>query len=151
MFDGYGIMPSELLPSSEEKIVVTREKKVKEPYPGYTIFGNGKETKNGGKSMDILDVCKQLNTAEMNLMQFFRDEIEKSKMSGEFNPNVVRVARSECWSEYLKVALKKNYKHMRDMGIVKRMYKGTYLLNPMLFVPVKNVEKIKEEWESCGE
>lgn len=144
----YGIIPEDLTPDAEERIVVTREKRVKEAFPGFTILGNGKETKNGGKSMDILDVCKELNTAEMNLMQFFRDEIEKHKMNGEINPNRVKVANSALWSDYLKIALKKNYPHMKCVGIIKRESRGTYMLNPRLFIPAKHLDIVYKEWDA---
>lgn len=150
MFSNYGIIPTDLQPESDEKVVITKEKRIKEPYPGYTIFGNGKETKNGGKSMDILDICKQLNTAEMNLMQFFRDEIEKAKMNGERNPNRINTTKSECWTEYLKIALKKNYKHMKELDILCRESRGVYMMNPRLFIPAKDLAKVIDEWETIN-
>ena len=141
------------LPSIEidEVVEVTRKKRIREPFPGFTIFGNGKETKHGGKSMDILDVCKQLNTAEMNLLQTMRDAIEKAKANSEKNVNVVTPAKLEDWTTYLGTALKKNYPHMNCLGIIRRVRRGTYMINPLLFIPPKDMKFHLEVWDNLEE
>jgi len=136
-----------LLPEDNEVIEISRKKRQKEPFPGFTVFGNGKETRNGGKSMDILAICMELNTAEIKLLQFFRDVIEQQKMVGEDNPNKVTPNRHEEFGAYLKIALKKNFAHMKELEILKRMKRGTYMINPSLLIPIKDVVKIKAEWE----
>lgn len=147
----YGGITAVPTPEVGEVIEITRKRKQREPYPGYTIFGNGKETRNGGKSMDILDVCKQLNTAEMNLMQFFRDEIEKLKANKEVLVNVVVPAKSDDWNEYLRIALKKNYPHMNCLGIIRREKRGTYMINPLLYIPPENMKDHLDKWNSLEE
>ena len=138
-------------PAQGTEIVITTKKAKREPYPGYTIFGNGKTTRNGGTSMDILDVCKQLNTAEMNLMQFFRDVLERNKYNKEKNPNLVKPANEDAWSDYLKIALKKNFSHMECVGIIRRVKRGTYMINPALFIPPYSMESIADEWDKLEE
>lgn len=101
--------------------------------------------------MDILEICSQLNTAEMKLMQFFRDIIEQQKINGENNPNKVTPAKHEEFSSYLKVALKKNFAHMGELDIVRRVKRGIYMLNPSLFIPAANMLVIKAEWELLDE
>lgn len=142
-------------PALGEIVEVIRKKKQKEPYPGYTILGNGKETRNGGKSMDVFAVCKQLNTAEMNLVQFFRDEIERLKAGKEKIVNIVVPAKCDEWTEYLKIALKKNYAHMNCVGIIRRVKRGTYMINPLLFIPPWDMQVHLDMWndleENCNE
>jgi len=132
---------------SDEVIEVRRTKRIREPFPGFSIFGNGKETRNGGRSMDILAICQQLNNGEMELMKFFRDIMEGNKIRGELNPNVVVPTREESNSKYLKIALKKNYPHMECLGIIKRVKRGTYMLNPKLFIPARSVMEITKIWD----
>ena len=142
---------SDLIPSDGTEVIeITRKKKQKEPFPGYTIFGNGKTTRNGGESMDILDICQQLNTGEMKLMQFFRDEIELGKALSEDNPNKVVPTRCTNWNNYLKIALKKNFAHMECLGVLKRMKRGTYMLNPKLFIPPKSIRELDTIWDSIS-
>lgn len=142
-------------PALGEIVEVVRKKKQKEPYPGYTIVGNGKETRNGGKSMDTFDVCKQLNTAEMNLVLFFRDEMDRLKASKETIINVVVPTKCDEWTEYLKIALKKNYAHMNCVGIIRRVKRGTYMINPLLFIPPWEMQVHLDMWnnleENCDE
>ncbi len=132
--------------SSEEIIEISRKTRKKEPFPGFSIFGNGKTTRFGGKSMDIIDIFQQLNKGEMELMRFFRDEMEDSKARDERNPNQVVPTKSENFGQYLRIALKKNFPHMECLGIVKRVKRGIYMLNPLLFIPAKRVEVIKDIW-----
>ena len=133
--------------SSDEVIEIIRKKKVREPFPGFSILGNGKTTRFGGESMDILAVCQQLNNGEMELMKFFRDSMEDNKAIGELNPNKVVPTKYEEFTEYLKVALKKNYPHMECLKIVKRIKRGEYMLNPELFIPPKSVVEIRQIWD----
>ena len=146
MLQSIGNTITGLTPDSDEVIEISRKKRIREPYPGFTIFGNGKETRNGGKSMDILDICQQLNTGEMRLMQFFRDEVESNKAHREDNPNRVVPTNSGSMTTYLKIALKKNFPHMECLGILKRMYRGVYMMNPGLFIPPSNVANITRIW-----
>lgn len=137
--------------SNDEVVEVTRRKRTQEPYPGYMIVGDGSETKRGGKSMDLLDVCKELNMAEMNLLQFFRDRIKANIYNKEKNTHIVIPTRCEEWTDYLQIALKKNYPHMNCLGIVQRVKRGTYMLNPSLFIPSKDMEWYKKEWDNIRE
>ena len=131
----------------DEIVEVTRKKRIREPFPGFTVVGNGKETRHGGKSMDLLDICKQLNTAEMNLLQTMRDAIDKAKMNGEKNVNIVVPSHIDDWSKYLSTALKKNYPHMNCLGIIRRVKRGTYMINPLLFIPTKEMQFHRDEWD----
>ena len=150
MFGKYGTIET-ILPSDNDVIEITRKKREKEPYPGYTLFGNGKETKKGGKSMDILDICKDLGKPEMTLMQFLRDEMEKNKMNKVEEPNIIIPASSDGYTEYVKTILKKHYAHMECLGIMKRMKRGTYMINPFLFIPTRNMESMADMWNNIKE
>ena len=152
MFNGmYGESITALTPDGDEVIEITRKKKAPEPFPGYTIFGNGKTTRKGGESMDILDVCEQLNKGEMALMKVFRNQLERNKIVREKNLNIVVPAKIDEWDNRLKIALKKNYAHMFCVGIIRRVKRGTYMLNPRLFIPPFAVEEHIKRWEELEE
>ena len=76
--------------------------------------------------MDILDTCVQLNTSEMKLLQFLREEVDS-------NGNTVTPATSKYMTPYLKVALKKGYKHLNEMGLLTREARGVYKVSKELF------------------
>ena len=96
--------------------------------------------------MDILEICQQLNNGEMELMKFFRNEMEGNKARSELVPNKVVPSDSIEFTPYLKTALKKNFPHMECLGIVKRVKRGHYMLNPSLFLPAKNMAEINKIW-----
>lgn len=77
-------------------------------------------------SIDILDTCAQLNTSEMKLLQFIRDEVEA-------NGSTITPADSKAMTPYIKVALKKGYKHLNEMGLLTRVSRGTYEVSKNLF------------------
>lgn len=143
----YAGMVSIPSPKEDEVIETKIVKKTKEAYPGYTLLGNGRATRNGGYSMDILDICAELNTAEMKLLKFLRDEVDRNKMAKEKNVNLVKPTRSHEWTDYLKIAMKKNYSHMECVGIIKRVRRGTYMMNPYVLIPTKDFEYHAKEWE----
>lgn len=147
-YAGFPTSTVDMIPDTNGDVIeISRKKKYKEPYPGFSTMGNGRETKNGGKSLDILEICSKLNTAEMRLMQFFRDAIDNQKMINEANPNKVVPTRWDGWDDYLKVALKKNFAHMECLQILRRVKRGEYMINPRLFIPAKDVDKIMNAWD----
>lgn len=146
MFDNITIPALE----ADETITIEKRKKRKEPYPGYTMWGNGHTTKFGGKSVDVLDILKELGKPEMSLMQFLRDEMKINTTNKVEDINMIEPAISHEFTPYLKSVLKKNYAHMECLGILKRMKRGKYMLNPWLFIPTKDVERMKEIWSSLG-
>ena len=143
MFDS--ILP--LTPNNDEVIEITRKKVNKEPNPGYTIWGNGKTTR-GGTSMDLLEIIKNLGKPEITLMQFMRDEMEIQQTNKSTTPNVIIPARSVNYTDYIKTIIKKHYTHMECLGIMKRVRRGEYMLNPRLYIPYKYKESMFDMWDS---
>ena len=76
---------------------------------------------------NMLDICAQLNTSEMKLLQFLRDEIQDT------GSTTVVPADSDNITPYIRVALKKGYKHLNEIGILERLDRGTYIVMDGLF------------------
>ena len=140
-------VPYELMPNAGEVIEVVRRKHEKQPLPPFSLIGNGMSNKNGS-SVDILEICINLNTAEMRLLQFFRDVFCLGVMNQEVNPNKVEPTKWPEFDKYLATALKKNYIHMAELGILVRLKRSVYLLNPSMFIPVRHFIEIKAIWEA---
>lgn len=134
-------------PGVNETIEITKKIKKVEHNPGYTVWGNGK-TARGGTSMDILEIVKNLGKPEIMLMQFFRDEMAVNQTVKEERPNLVTPTNSTEFTPYMKSSLKKCYSHMECLGILKRFKKGTYMLNPRLYIPAYNKDKMYDLWDS---
>ena len=109
------------------------------------MVGNGLRNRYG-ESLDIIEVCLQLNQSELRLLQFFRDCYASNIMKKETNPNLVIPLRWEKFTAYLKKALEKQYAHLEYLGVIVRIKRGTYLINPTLFVPQHDYSNINGQW-----
>lgn len=133
---------------SDEVLEITRRKKVKEPLPPFSMVGNGLSNRYG-TSLDIIEVCLQLTLTEIKLLQFFRDCYAANIMKKEFNTNLVVPARWEKFDPYLTKALEKSYKSLEEKKIISRVKRGTYIINPNLFVPQNNFTLISLQWQNA--
>jgi hypothetical protein len=131
---------------TDEKIVITKEKLTKERLPPYNLVGNGLSNRYGS-SLDLIDVCVQLNLGEMRLLQYMRNMFNMNCINKEVEPNIIVPAKGEEWSSYLATALKKNYTHMVYMKLIVRISRGKYLLNPYLFMYSKGYSNIAAKWD----
>lgn len=134
-------------PKDNERIVVTKEKIAKEKLPPYNLVGNGL-TNRHGTSLDIIDVCVQLNVGELRLLQFLRNEFNYACIRGESKPNEIVPAKCDGWDDYLRVVLKKNYLHMEYVRLIIRVSRGKYLFNPYLFMYSKGYGVVQEQWDN---
>jgi len=129
-----------------ERLVVQKEKTVVEKLPPYNLVGNGL-TNRHGTSLDLIDVCVQLNLSELRLLQYLRNIFNSNCINSEAMPNLVEPSKWAEWCDYLKVALKKNYQHLQYVKVIVRLSRGKYLLNPYLFMSSKNYRDTVELWE----
>ena len=118
----------------------------KEATPPWNMIGNGLSNRTG-TSMDFIDICSELNQAELKLLKFLRNEYNSNIRNKAADTNIVVPAKSEDYSPYLSKAMEKNYKHMEYMGIVVRVKRGTYLVNPNLFIPGNSYGSVSKLWD----
>ena len=85
------------------------------------------KTKRTDVLIKFIDVFKELNTAEIELIRFFAETFYVSKR------RTITPAKVYGWTAYLQTALRKNYTHLHELGIIVRVRKGTYHLDPDLF------------------
>ena len=130
---------------TEERVVITKEKLVKEKLPPYNLVGNGLANRHG-TSLDLIDVCVQLNLSELRLLQYLRNMFNNNCIHKEVTPNIIEPTKGDDWNDYLKVALKKNYKHMEYLKLITRISRGKYMLNPYLFMYSKGYNKTATIW-----
>ena len=132
----------------DERLVITREKRAKEHMPPYTMVGNGFSTRHG-TSVDIIEVCSQLNLSENRLLQFMRDCYTYNCIRGEKNPNIVEPSKWDEWNEYLRIALKKNYPHLEHLRVLVRLKRGAYMVNPYMLISSTGRAEIVAIWEEA--
>lgn len=134
-------------PESDEVIEIVRKKKYNEPLPPYNIVGNGL-TNRHGTSVDILEICLQLNMAEMKLLQFLRTAFTVNSINKEEIPNVVLPSSWDEFDKYLSTALMKNYTHLEYLQVIKRIRRGVYMVNPRILMPSKEYLRIETMWDN---
>lgn len=127
--------------------ITRRTTKVNNPTPPWNMIGNGMSNRTGS-SVDFIDICAELNQAELKLLKFLRDMYNDNIRNKEENSNLVVPSKDANYSPYLAKALEKNYKHLAYMEVVIRVKRGTYLLNPNLFIPTSNYRAINTTWEN---
>lgn len=140
-------LPSILLQGKGKKVEVRVVDETKEKSVSFTMMGNGVKN-NVGKSIDVIEVCAELNKGEHRVLKFFRDKyIENCKLGEEF-PHIVTPTQCEDFDKRLEIDLKKNFTHMHYLGVFRRVKKGTYMINPNLIISTTNYMKILAKWES---
>lgn len=143
------IIPQELLQLDPGEVIeLTRKKKQSEPLPPYNIVGNG-FTNRHGTSVDVLEVCLQMNLAELRLLQFLRNAFTTNSIKKEEVPNLIEPVKWDQFDKYLATALMKNYTHLEYLQVLLRLKRGMYLLNPTLFIPSHNYLGIQLMWDKA--
>lgn len=137
----------EVAVGDNEVLEITRRvNKFSNPTPPWNMIGNGMSNRTGS-SVDFIDICAELNQAELKLLKFLRDMYNNNIRNKEENSNLVVPSKDVNYSPYLAKALEKNYRHLAYMEVVIRVKRGTYLLNPNLFIPTSNYRAINTTWE----
>ena len=133
--------------------IIHKTKNKKEPMPAsFTLMGNGRANRNTGiASLDVIAVMSELSKGEIAVFARFRDSIIMNCIAGNLNPNIVQIKDLDAWTAYEKMALSKNYAHLEYVGVMKRIARGVYMINPLLVIPPKNTLTIIEDWERLGE
>lgn len=127
--------------------ITKKSNKFSNPTPPWNMIGNGMSNRTGS-SIDFIDICAELNQAELKLLKFLRNMYNDNIRNKEANSNVVVPAKSGEYSQYLAKALEKNYKHLAYMEVVVRIKRGSYLLNPNLFIPSSNYSMVSAMWDN---
>lgn len=144
-------VPEHLVPEVGEYLVIEHKEVKKEPLPPFTIVGNGFTNRHGTTSLDMLEVCLQMNQSEMKLFQFFRNVFTQNTIDGSSTPSIVEPLKYKEFDKYLATALMKNYKHMEYLQVLRRIKKGLYIINPKILIPSKHYIEMQMQWNNTKE
>lgn len=115
--------------------------------PPFTMVGNG-ESNHVGKSVDMVEVCAELNRGELRVLRFLKDQYSINCRALENYPHVVTPTQCDGFTDELATGLRKNYKHMEHVGVLRRVKKGTYMINPSLIISTKHHLQAVTKWDS---
>ena len=106
-----------------------------------TVLDNRTVSINIATDVTLLDLMKELSTSEIASVS------ASIKYAYEVNSNTIRFTDYRLWTKYLADALMKNYKHLEELGILMRVSRGVYMINPHLVtVDVNNKEEDVIKW-----
>jgi hypothetical protein len=142
-----------------EQVVVTYQKKKKNKSPPYITVGNGLSTKNFSDEvvMDAFKVFSELSKTQQNLFIALKDLLIEENMGNYYsnrkvdNPNLIILDRSKSNLVHQNIRTKMsqnfNRKVLEKNGVLKQINPGRYMLNPYIFIPYNDFEKIAKIWE----
>lgn len=108
-----------------------------------TVLDNRTVSINIATDVTLLDLMKELSTSEIALVS------ASIKYAYEVNSNTIRFTDYRLWTKYLADALMKNYKHLEELEILKRISRGVYMINPYLVtVNTGNREEDTLKWNN---
>lgn len=138
-------LPEQFVPSIGGSITIQHTRGSKENLPPYTLVGNG-HTSSNGTSRDIVEVCMDMNQAELKLLQFMREVMIKQIMNKSTEPSIITPTHYPEYSKYLATAMAKNYEHLEYLEVIRRIKRGTYILNPNLVLPPRHYSAMQNKW-----
>lgn len=141
-----------------EEIEVTINKRKKAKSPPYTTIGNGMTTKDfkSGLVVDALRVFGALNPTQQIIVLHFRDALNTANMQAKQNkrpverPNEVILSSIDPQDQAIKKMLRDNSNSIKlvEKGVIKKLKSNHYMVNPYMFIPPENFDKIAETWHN---
>lgn len=145
-----------------EKLVTTYEKKKSSGGPPYVTLGSGLATKKfpEGTSVDALQVFSELSNEQQRLFIYFKDVLVEQMMDNYQakrsveNPNKVPLSKNPDNELHQRIrsliGKHKNGTTLEEKGVLKRLKIGVYMLNPYIFIPSGDFEKVAKIWEEIS-
>lgn len=110
-----------------------------EAIPNYYKVGNGTMNKHGLQSIDLLDEVIKSNKAEQYVIQLLKD------LTTYDSPDGVVVIPTHQMTETQKRSFRKGYKTLRERGLVRRVKRGEYMINPNALI-LNSYKQSMIEW-----
>lgn len=144
---------------NNEEIEVKYSKKKKSKTPRYLTIGSGMTSKDFKENVvvDAFAVIGQLSKQQLEIFLYLRDlRVEKdlehynSKAINK-KPNTVSIPKfkDDERAKQTKENLRKNNngKTMIELGIIKKVKAGVYMINPYLLIPNDNFDEVAKQWD----
>lgn len=142
-----------------EELVATYRKKKRDKNPPYITVGNGVATKEfpAEVAMDAFKVFSKLSKAQQELFIAIKDIYVTQNMTNwqgkhkAENPNLVYLDKTKEneGHQYIKdkMGRNRNGSTLQELGVLKKVKNGVYMLNPYIFIPPYDFKKVAELWK----
>lgn len=144
---------------NNEEIEATYRKKKKSQSPPYITVGNGVATKKFPSEvvMDAFEVFGNLTKTRQSLFKDFKDLWVRQAMDNHNNkrkvdnPNLIQL---DCHKDNelhqsikTRMMQNRNGSELERSGVLKKIKKRQYMLNPYIFIPPGDFKEVAEIWE----
>ncbi len=143
---------------SRDEIVITR--KSKEKTPPYSVIGNGKTSKDYKEDVvvDTIDMIGKMNSQQFETFKYFRDLVVEEQLhhhkrnTTNEEPNIVIIPKSKNDTKAVRIKElirnNNNGKKLQEMGAIRKIKAGEYMVNPYMIIPSHNFSKAALKWDS---
>lgn len=144
---------------SNEHYEILVNKKKNEKVPPYLVLGNGKTTKDfpEGVAIDAIGVFSKLSPSQLEILVVLKDILINQNIVNFYrnrrvdNPNLVLLERNKdnVLHKSTKKKMSDNYNgtKLQQLGVLKQLKPGTYMLNPYMFIPPYEFKRVAQIWK----
>jgi hypothetical protein len=123
-----------------------KQVKIKANRPSFDMVGNGKMNHNiNVKSIDLLQEVADMNSDEKFCFFQIKDKIEWSTYDNRFLYQI-RIF-SKDYTQSKRNMFNRGFKSLNQKDIVRRVKRGTYMINPSALIP-NNFDEAWDIWTS---
>ena len=129
----------------EGKTLTLTDAKVRPKQPNYYRVGNGTMNKHNIQAIDFIDAVMDMTKPE----QFLIKEIKQGFYYDRDLEGFTYITKidSRLLTSTQKQYIVLGYKLLHNKGLVKRVKRGYYMINPNALVP-SNYETAKQDWDN---
>ena len=116
-----------------EELVLTSKPKSTQPKPPFLMVGSGHSTSTQGTSIDLLLEISNMTSNEKLAFFLIKESILYDRKTGQFNyqptVSINHLTKSQ------KAKFSNGYRTLNSKGLVKRITRGKYMVNPRALIP----------------
>ncbi len=145
--------------NSNEHYEILVNKKKNEKVPPFLVIGNGKASKDFPEdvAIDAIGVLSKLSPKQMSIVVDLKDILVNQNIWNFYrkrrvhNPNLIILDKNKDNELHKSIKARmwdnKNGTKLQELGVLKQLKSGTYMLNPFMFIPPYEFKRIAQIWK----
>lgn len=145
--------------NSNEHYEILVNKKKNEKVPPFIVIGNGKATKDFPEdvAIDAIRVLSKLSPTQVGLIAELKDILVNQTIRNHYskrrvdNPNQIVLDKNKDNELHKSIKARmsenKNGAKLQELGVIKQIKPGTYMLNPYMFIPPYEFKRVAQIWK----
>mgnify|MGYP003587396491 CR=1 FL=1 len=147
---------------ADETLTVKISRKKQDRLPPFLFIGSGMTTKIYDKSvvLDVIDIFSKLSKQQIEIIHYFKKLLVEDNLyyfyNKKPNPNPNRIIlpsskfNTEAVSVREKLKSNGNSKKLVEMGIIKKVKQGEYMISPYFIIPSDNIQEALQQWNKLS-